>query len=624
MPCERSVTMKTGTVTLLFTDLVGSSELIQRLGDDASDRVRRRYFRLLRGSVQRCGGTEIKSLGDGLMVVFPSAVDAVSCAVSMQQSLHNHNSEHEDEGLHLRVGLHAGEPVREGDDFFGQSVVIAKRICDGARGGQIVASELVHDIVGSRGDFEWRELGWIALKGVAAPVSCCELAWAPAPAGSDPAPMGGRRSRPPMRRARGGGRESTTLSLASPRVQAAVAGAVTLALVVAGIVAANSTLSPAPPSAGGREGLFWSEVEPSRAGLGGPGNQRINRLLSSSRNGFIAVGEDGSSGRPDAAVWTSENGETWTRRASEALVEDGGQAMLGVAEGGPGFIAVGYRGEGGTLDAAVWTSEDGREWAAIKGDPDLEGPGNEVMNRVAQTDFGLVAVGYHGMGGDRDAAAWVSDDGFAWNRAKVPEEPDDDGTQEMRGIAASGQTLVAVGEDGLAGSYDAAAWFSKDGMRWHRRKQSPEVFGGPGEQIMTSLVASERGFVAVGWATVSSDLDAQVWTSEDGMEWSRLGYDQKIFGGAGDQLLWGVEASDGTFIAVGRDEYGGGSDAAVWTSQDGLDWSRTPSEESVFGGDRAQEMKFVAAVGTRLVGAGWDGSGRKQDAAIWWADLPER
>jgi len=109
--------MKTGTVTLLFTDLVGSSELIQRLGDDAADRVRRRYFRLLRDSVQRCGGDEVKSLGDGLMVVFPSAVNAVSCAVAMQQSIREHNSEHEDEGLHIRVGLHAASPCARGTTF---------------------------------------------------------------------------------------------------------------------------------------------------------------------------------------------------------------------------------------------------------------------------------------------------------------------------------------------------------------------------------------------------------------------------------------------------------------------------------------------------------------------------
>ena len=618
--------MKTGTVTLLFTDLVGSSELIERLGDDAADRVRRRYFRLLRDSVQRCGGDEVKSLGDGLMVVFPSAVDAVSCAVAMQQSLHDHNSEHQETGLHLRVGLHAGEPVREGDDFFGQSVVIAKRICDGAQAGQIVVSELVHDIVGSRGDFIWKELGWIALKGVATPVSCCELAWSPAPVGSSHAPVRAPRSaRRPTRSAPvGQPPPAKTPPVASPRLQAALAAAVTLGLVVAGILAVDSKLSPQSPAVDTPEELTWAEVDPSTAGLGGRGNQRINRLLAF-EGGFIAVGEDDSSGRPDAAVWTSAAGSAWTRRAAAALTKPGGQGMLGVASGGPGFVAVGYRGHAGTLDAAVWTSKDGREWSLVEGDSDLEGARNEVMNRVAQTEFGLVAVGYRGgIGGDRDAAAWVSDNGLAWHRARVPEERNDDGTQEMRGIAARGENLVAVGQDGLAGNYDAAVWFSKNGTKWQRREQSPSVFGGRGEQIMTSVVASDTGFVGVGWSWVRSDLDAQVWTSQDGMDWSPLPYDEAVFGGDGDQLLWGVELSQGTFIAVGRDDFGGGSDAAVWISEDGFAWSRTAGDESIFGGDRAQEMRFVAAAGPRLVGAGWDDSNGKEDAAIWWAEFPGR
>jgi class 3 adenylate cyclase len=610
--------MKTGTVTLLFTDLVGSSELIQRLGDDAADRVRRRYFRLLRDSVQRCGGNEVKSLGDGLMVAFPSALDAASCAVVMQQSIHHHNAEHHEAGLSLRVGLHAGEPVREGNDFFGQPVVIAKRLCDGAAGGQIVASELVHDIVGGRGDFEWRELGWLALKGVAAPVSCREIAWSPvAPVRLPPA------VEPSQRRGPGGDsvQEGRPSILASPRFQAAAAAALTLIVVAAGVLALTSELRRQGAAGSGPGGeLTWVEVDPAAARLGGRGNQRINRLLSS-EEGFIAVGRDDSSGRPDAAVWTSQDGATWDRQASDALSRPGGQGMLGVSVGGPGFVAVGYRGDGASTDAAVWTSEDGREWKAVEGEADLQGAGNQVMNRVASTSFGLIAVGFEGLGGDRDAAAWASEDGLAWHRAAVLEGHADHGWQEMRSVAAEGQTLVAVGEDGVVGDYDAAVWVSTDGSTWHRQARTPTVLGGPGEQLMTSLVASDDRFVAVGWSTVHSDIDAQVWTSEDGRTWSRLSYDEEVFGGDGDQLLWGLEAAGGDFIAVGRDESGGGSDAAVWTSPDGLEWSRAPSDEDVFGGDRAQEMRFVAAAEGRLVGAGWDASGRREDAAIWWADL---
>src|SRR5688572_15882572 len=98
-----------GIVTLLFTDLVASSELLEKLGDDAADRVRRTHFRLLRQSVTRHGGQEVKTLGDGLMAAFSSAVAGVTCAISMQQEIDRHNEREAELPLGVRVGLHAGE-----------------------------------------------------------------------------------------------------------------------------------------------------------------------------------------------------------------------------------------------------------------------------------------------------------------------------------------------------------------------------------------------------------------------------------------------------------------------------------------------------------------------------------
>ena len=134
-----------GVVTFLFTDLVGSTALIDRLGDDAADSVRRNHFNLLRKSIEEAGGEEVKNLGDGLMVSFASPVAAVSCAVAMQRALAE--SEHR-----IRVGVHAGEPVQDGDDYFGTPVVVAKRLCDRAEGGQILATELLAGLVGTRGE----------------------------------------------------------------------------------------------------------------------------------------------------------------------------------------------------------------------------------------------------------------------------------------------------------------------------------------------------------------------------------------------------------------------------------------------------------------------------------------
>ncbi|MGH9037661.1 MAG: adenylate/guanylate cyclase domain-containing protein, partial [Acidimicrobiia bacterium] len=136
-------------VTLLFTDLVGSTELLDRLGDDAGEQVRRTHFRLVREAVVGAGGQEVKNLGDGLMVVFESAVAGVGCAVAIQRTMEEHNRKQPGQTLSVRVGLHVGEPMRDEDDYFGTAVVVAKRLCDAADGGQILASELVRGLVGT-------------------------------------------------------------------------------------------------------------------------------------------------------------------------------------------------------------------------------------------------------------------------------------------------------------------------------------------------------------------------------------------------------------------------------------------------------------------------------------------
>jgi class 3 adenylate cyclase len=164
-----------GTVTLLFTDLVGSTELLSEIGDDAAQELRRSHFRLLRDAVAAGAGHEVKSLGDGLMVVFTSAVDAVGCAVAMQHAIHQ---QHPSSGqLQVRVGVHVGEPIREEDDYFGMPVVVARRLCDQAQGGQILVSELVRSLVGTRGGFAFRDVGPRRLKGLAQPVPAWEVLW---------------------------------------------------------------------------------------------------------------------------------------------------------------------------------------------------------------------------------------------------------------------------------------------------------------------------------------------------------------------------------------------------------------------------------------------------------------
>jgi class 3 adenylate cyclase len=167
----------TGTVSLLFTDLVGSTELMDRLGDDAGDRLRREHFAILREAASEYGGREVKSLGDGLMVAFSSARGAAACAVGMQRRIAAHRAAPDGPALALRVGLNAGEVIGAEDDYFGAAVVVAARLCDRAGAGKILASAVVRSLVGEWPEQRFLPAGAIALKGFSEPVAAFELEW---------------------------------------------------------------------------------------------------------------------------------------------------------------------------------------------------------------------------------------------------------------------------------------------------------------------------------------------------------------------------------------------------------------------------------------------------------------
>jgi DNA-binding SARP family transcriptional activator/class 3 adenylate cyclase/tetratricopeptide (TPR) repeat protein len=176
VPASAEQRTRGGTVTLLFTDQVGSTETLQRLGDEEGERLRRAHFGLLREAAGMHGGEEVKNLGDGLMVAFVSAVDALACAITIQQAVHRASASGEPQ-FAVRIGLNVGEPIRDEGDYFGTPVVIAKRLCDAGAPGQILASGLVRGLIGTRGGFAYRALGEVPLKGVADPVPACEVIW---------------------------------------------------------------------------------------------------------------------------------------------------------------------------------------------------------------------------------------------------------------------------------------------------------------------------------------------------------------------------------------------------------------------------------------------------------------
>ena len=173
-------------ITILFTDLVGSTELLDRVGDERAEVLRRTHFALLRDAVRQHSGLEVKSMGDGLMVVFPSVLGALDAAVAMQQGVQTHNDRDPEHRFDVRVGLHVGEPIRAEEDYFGRPVVVARRLCDSAEGGQILASELVAELARDRSRHSLTALGPRSLKGLSGEVAVVNVEWEPA--GPEPLP----------------------------------------------------------------------------------------------------------------------------------------------------------------------------------------------------------------------------------------------------------------------------------------------------------------------------------------------------------------------------------------------------------------------------------------------------
>jgi class 3 adenylate cyclase len=155
-----------GTVTLLFSDVEGSTQLTERLGDTRWLELLRAHHRIVRGQVHAYGGFVVKVQGDGFMVVFPGARRAVQCARAIQEAITAEFAEKPDGPILVRIGLHTGEVVKEEDDFYGKNVVLAARIAEQARGGEILASDVVRELAESSGDISFDDGREVRLKGL--------------------------------------------------------------------------------------------------------------------------------------------------------------------------------------------------------------------------------------------------------------------------------------------------------------------------------------------------------------------------------------------------------------------------------------------------------------------------
>jgi len=171
--CEPRSELPAGAFrTVLFTDLVGHTEMMQRLGDEKGRDVLREHESITRDVLKQHGGTEVKTMGDGFMASFGSVTKAVECAVALQRAF----AGHEGEPLSVRVGLNAGEPIEEDGDLFGATVILASRIATKAEGGERLVADTVRGLCSGKG-FLFSDRGEFVAKGFEDPVRLYEVRW---------------------------------------------------------------------------------------------------------------------------------------------------------------------------------------------------------------------------------------------------------------------------------------------------------------------------------------------------------------------------------------------------------------------------------------------------------------
>ena len=140
--------LHSGTVTFAFTDIEGSTKLLQDLGDEAFGALSRDHRRIVRETFGAAGGSEIDTQGDAFFFSFPRARDAVTAAVAAQRALHQH-AWPDGREVRVRMGLHTGEPHVGDEGYLGIDVVRAARIASAGAGGQILISETTRALLGN-------------------------------------------------------------------------------------------------------------------------------------------------------------------------------------------------------------------------------------------------------------------------------------------------------------------------------------------------------------------------------------------------------------------------------------------------------------------------------------------
>lgn len=254
----------------------------------------------------------------------------------------------------------------------------------------------------------------------------------------------------------------------------------------------------------------WKKVQPGGSlARDGDHPYLAAHSVAAGPNGYVVAGEDrGPSGTAEAVLWFTPDLVKYTR--SKKVPQGGaGVRVHDVTAGGPGYVAVGGSGSGDDESGVVWTSKDGLNWTAR----DRVLPPNATsagLRQVVKYGTQLVAVGTAQIGGSRKAFAAVSsDEGETWQTALLPASQ----AAAVYDLAVAGQGVVAVGWHGVPGSGDSAAWTSADGLVWERQDLAGERLGGEGMQWLTAVSVSGSQVIGLGRSTTYNADHVILWTS---------------------------------------------------------------------------------------------------------------
>ncbi|MEY2471931.1 MAG: hypothetical protein QOK28_1260 [Actinomycetota bacterium] len=226
---------------------------------------------------------------------------------------------------------------------------------------------------------------------------------------------------------------------------------------------------------------------------------------------FTAGGRD-----PDvAAIWTSDDGEEWTRltpSTEQARVTGDRPTIIAMHATDKMIVAVGNNNSlaDGRTTCDIWNSLDGKTWLpADVPDGALEPPGERcVLDTVSENRGHWLAAGAVG----KSPQVWTSSDGTNWQPLTDALFTNDYGDTIVNGLIPAGENWIAIGNDaGPRLVSDAAVWESADTRRWVRVDPETEVFGGPDRQVMNAVTIGKGTVVAVGWDSATGEAHGSVW-----------------------------------------------------------------------------------------------------------------